>query len=159
MKKLLMIMMAIFFALPALSEELSLPYEVYTEGREIGEGPVVVVFWTDWCSTCARQERVVNELRKSGKYDGITFWEVDWDEHDESEIASWYGVHRRSTLVSVFEGTRVDILNSETRSARIEEFLDALVSVSEKEVLLEDAALPFAWPELRLNSEGCTLGC
>lgn len=153
--------MAVCLALPVWAQDTSPVFDIYDDGFEIGEGPVVVAFWTDWCSTCARQERVVKNLRDSGKYDNVRFVKVDWDIHKDSEIASWYGVHRRSTLISVFEGTRVDVLNSETRSGRIEDFLDALVAVSDREVLLEDAALPMALPELRLDGqgEGCTLGC
>lgn len=161
MKILFSIFAALCFAFPVWGQDTSPVFETYEEGLEIGEGPVVVAFWTDWCTTCSRQERVVDELRGSREYDNVRFVKVDWDKHKDSEIGSWYGVHRRSTLISVFDGTRVDILNSETRSGRIEDFLDALVSVSEKEVLLEDAALPAALPELRLDAqgEGCTLGC
>ena len=57
----------------------------YTPGaieKALKEGKTVFVDYSaTWCSTCKRQERVINSLRAADpSYDGaMTFVKVDWD--------------------------------------------------------------------------------
>lgn len=62
---------------------------------------VLVDYKASWCSTCARQERVINQLRKeNGDYDkSLTFVAVDWDDYRNHEVSTSRNIPRRSTLV------------------------------------------------------------
>ncbi len=77
----------------------------YTPGlikSELAAGKTVFVdYGAAWCSTCARQERVINELRaKSGKYDdAMTFIKVDWDTYSGHNVTTSRNIPRRSTLL------------------------------------------------------------
>ncbi|WP_371170272.1 thioredoxin family protein [Aliiroseovarius sp. 2305UL8-7] len=77
----------------------------YTPGlvtKALGEGKTVFLdFKASWCSTCARQERVINALRAENPAydDAITFIDVDWDQHGNSKLAKSLRIPRRSTLV------------------------------------------------------------
>lgn len=77
----------------------------YTEGvikQALSEGKTVFVDYTaTWCSTCKRQERVINALRAADpKYDAaMTFVKVDWDDFSRAEVTTSRGIPRRSTLI------------------------------------------------------------
>lgn len=77
----------------------------YTEGlvkERLAKGDTVFLdFKADWCTTCARQERVINALRtENPAYDSaITFINVDWDRHGRGALATELNIARRSTLV------------------------------------------------------------
>lgn len=77
----------------------------YTEGvikQALAEGKTVFVDYTaTWCSTCKRQERVINALRAADpKYDAaMTFVKVDWDDFSRAEVTTSRGIPRRSTLI------------------------------------------------------------
>lgn len=64
---------------------------------------IVLRFYTDWCSTCARQERVINSLRaEMPQIDSdMTVIEVNWDEYANSDLARQFNVPRRSTIIAL----------------------------------------------------------
>jgi thiol-disulfide isomerase/thioredoxin len=68
----------------------------------LGDGKTVFVDYSaTWCSTCKRQERVINALRAGDPtYDSkMTFVKVDWDTYKSHEVAVFRGIPRRSTLI------------------------------------------------------------
>lgn len=70
----------------------------------LAEGKTVFVdFAADWCSTCARQERVINALRaENPEYDAnIVFVRVDWDEFGRAPVVVDRNIPRRSTLIAL----------------------------------------------------------
>jgi len=68
--------------------------------------PFLIDFYTDWCVTCAAQERVLGELQaESAAYKSIPILKVDWDVHSRSDLAKGLAIPRRSTLV-VMDGER-----------------------------------------------------
>ena len=77
----------------------------YTPGAidaALAEGKTVFVdFSATWCSTCKRQERVIDAIRASDpKYDaGLTFFKVDWDTYKAHEVTTSRNIPRRSTLL------------------------------------------------------------
>ncbi|MEL6964376.1 MAG: thioredoxin family protein, partial [Pseudomonadota bacterium] len=77
----------------------------YTPGLiqdALADGKTVFVdFAADWCSTCARQERVINELRaENPAYDEhILFVRVDWDDFGREDVSTSRNIPRRSTLL------------------------------------------------------------
>lgn len=77
----------------------------YTPGlvqKHLDKGDTVFLdFKTDWCTTCAAQERVINALKSENPdYEkNIVFVNVDWDEHSNSDLSRSLKIPRRSTLV------------------------------------------------------------
>lgn len=77
----------------------------YTPGLikdKLAAGETVFVdFAADWCGTCKRQERVVEELRaENPDFDNsMSFVRVDWDKHGSHEVATSRNIPRRSTLL------------------------------------------------------------
>ena len=90
----------------------------------LSQGETVFIrFYTNWCSTCARQDRVINALRGENPiYDEkLTYVEVDWDVHRGSNLSRELNIPRRSTLVvlkgddelgRIVAGTGVDDIRS-----------------------------------------------
>jgi thioredoxin 1 len=84
---------------------LAAPPLDYTRGlvrRKLRAGETVFVdFYTDWCTTCRAQERIINTLKSENPaYEkSITFVRVDWDIHSRSKLAKSLKIPRRSTLV------------------------------------------------------------
>lgn len=83
----------------------------YTPGlvqKALAEGKTVFLdFKAEWCSTCARQERVINALKaENPAYDAnVLFVNVDWDKYGRSDLAQSLNIPRRSTLV-VLKGNK-----------------------------------------------------
>ena len=79
--------------------------EAYTPGlvaKKLAKGETVFVdFYTDWCTTCARQQRILSKLKSANpEYEkNISFVSVDWDVHSRSKLAKDLKIPRRSTLV------------------------------------------------------------
>lgn len=77
----------------------------YTPGlvqKHLDAGDTVFLdFKTDWCTTCAAQERVINALKSANPdYEkNIVFVNVDWDVHSGSDLSRSLKIPRRSTLV------------------------------------------------------------
>ena len=77
----------------------------YTPGAidaALAEGKTVFVdFSATWCSTCKRQERVINALRaENPDYDAkLTFIKVDWDTYSRAAVTTSRNIPRRSTLL------------------------------------------------------------
>lgn len=77
----------------------------YTPGlikSKLAAGETVLVdFAATWCSTCKRQERVIDELRAANPAldENISFVKVDWDTYSSSEVVTSRNIPRRSTLI------------------------------------------------------------
>lgn len=77
----------------------------YTPGliaTKLAAGETVFVdYAAAWCSTCKRQERIVDELRANNpEFDkNISFVTVDWDKYGSSDVARSRNIPRRSTLI------------------------------------------------------------
>ena len=125
-----------FATLVLPNQGLTLEKVFYTPGLAeaiIKEGKVVFLdFWTNWCSTCAAQTRVINELRSSDpNYDSkITFITVDWDQYSKAQISKDLKVFRRSTLVAVTDGKVLEPLVAATSRKEIKSLMDAALSVT-----------------------------
>ena len=64
---------------------------------------IILDFYATWCSTCARQQRVMEELRaQNPAYDqNLTLIHVDWDEYGDGELSRRFNVPRRSTIIAL----------------------------------------------------------
>ena len=108
----------------------------YTPGLAedaMAAGKVVFLdFWTNWCSTCAKQDRVITELRRSNPdYDAkITFITVDWDVYADGQLAKDLGIPRRSTLVALKGRDEIGRIVAGTAQAEIKALLDAALAAA-----------------------------
>lgn len=93
----------------------------------IKEGKVVFLdFWTNWCTTCVAQDRVIRKLRSSNQtYDSrITFITVNWDQYSDAQISKRLKVLRRSTLIAMKGSKELGRLVAATSQKDIKELMD-----------------------------------
>ena len=63
---------------------------------------IILNFHATWCSTCARQERIMDMLMgENAAYRGLTLIRVDWDTYANSELSRRFAVPRRSTIIAL----------------------------------------------------------
>lgn len=106
----------------------------YTPGNaeaDMDAGKVVFLdFWTNWCSTCAAQNRVIDALRDADPaYDkAIAFYTVDWDEYADSQLSTDLQIPRRSVLVALKGRKEIGRVVVDTSETAIKALLDAAVA-------------------------------
>lgn len=86
---------------PAMASD-TLDYAPGLIKQALADGKTVFVdYAADWCSTCARQERVIAALRdENPQYDqAMVFVRVDWDDYRRHEVSTSRNIPRRSTLI------------------------------------------------------------
>ena len=122
---------AVTMPMPAWAKPLD-----YTEGlvkQHLAKGETVFLdFKTDWCTTCAAQERVLNALKKSNpEYEkSITFINVDWDVHSRSALAIDLNIPRRSTLVVLRGDQELGRIVAGTSKKDIQALMDTALSAA-----------------------------
>lgn len=93
---------------------------------------VFVDYAADWCSTCARQERVINALREANPAydDAMLFVRVDWDDFARHEVATSRNVPRRSTLLVLRGEDELGRIVAGTSQSDIQALMDAGLSAT-----------------------------
>jgi len=102
-------------------------YEPGVIQSALAEGRTVFVdYAADWCSTCKRQERVINALRaENPAYDqAMTFVRVDWDDYRNNGVTRSRGVPRRSTLLVLRGDQELGRLIAGTSESQIKALMD-----------------------------------
>ncbi|MEH6835963.1 MULTISPECIES: thioredoxin family protein [Falsihalocynthiibacter] len=103
----------------------------YTPGlvdKALAEGKTVFIdFATDWCTTCAAQNRVIQKLRaENPAYDaGLLFVYFDWDQYSKDELARRLKIPRRSVLVVLKGDAEIGRVTLGTSEEEIKALLDA----------------------------------
>lgn len=95
--------------------------------QALAEGKTVLVdYKASWCSTCARQERVIDSLRSQDpNYDkNITFIAVDWDQYGDHTVTTSRNVPRRSTLLLLKGDKELGRIVAGTSTSQIKALLD-----------------------------------
>ncbi len=113
-------------ALPALAGEM-LTYKPGLIDNALSQGKTVFVdFAADWCSTCARQERVISSLRSENPaYDqAMVFVRVDWDDFRNHDVATSRNIPRRSTLVLLRGDQELGRIVAGTGTGAIKDLMD-----------------------------------
>lgn len=122
-------------ALPALPT-FAAERVFYTPGLAedaMAAGKVVFLdFWTNWCSTCAAQDRVIMGLRaQNPAYDkAITFITVDWDQYADGDLAAALQIPRRSVLVALKGKTELGRIVAGTATEDIKALMDAALAAA-----------------------------
>ena len=93
---------------------------------------VFIDFYAKWCSTCARQERVIETiLRDEPAYrESVRFFALDWDRHQSSDLAKSLNIPRRSTLVVLKGDREYGRIVAGTSHAQIKDLMDIAVQVA-----------------------------
>ncbi len=89
-------------ALPAFADDKMLDYTPGLIKERLAAGETLFVdYATDWCTTCAAQEREIGSLRgENAAYnENITFIRVDFDDYRRHEVSTSRKIPRRSTLI------------------------------------------------------------
>jgi hypothetical protein len=82
---------------------------------------IVLMFSADWCSTCRRQERIIDDLRAADpRIDAeLTVIRVNWDQYGTGELSRRFAVPRRSTLIALRGDQELDRIVAGTGEAAI----------------------------------------
>ena len=102
----------------------------YTPGlikKHLAAGKTVFVdYAASWCSTCARQERVINALRRENPdYDrNMVFVRVDWDAFRNHEVTTSRRIPRRSTLLVLKGNKELGRIIAGTSERKIKALMD-----------------------------------
>lgn len=107
----------------------------YTPGlvkQKLAAGEVVFVdFYTDWCTTCAAQQRVISALKaENPAYQAISFVSVNWDKHSGSDLAKDLKIPRRSTLVALSKDGELGRIVAGTGKDLIKALMDQALNVA-----------------------------
>lgn len=87
---------------------------------------VFVDYSATWCSTCKRQERVIEALKAENPAyaNAMTFVKVDWDDYGRHEVATSRGIPRRSTLLVLKGDQELGRIVAGTSTAQIKALMD-----------------------------------
>lgn len=87
---------------------------------------VFVDYSATWCSTCRRQERVINALRSEDPaYDSaMVFVKVDWDTYKNHAVTTSRSIPRRSTLLVLRGEDELGRIVAGTSQGQIKELMD-----------------------------------
>ncbi|MEM9127685.1 MAG: thioredoxin family protein [Pseudomonadota bacterium] len=124
---------AAFVVPSALRASGATPYVPGLVESELASGKTVFLdFTAAWCTTCARQERVLTELKgENPAYEqAISFIDVDWDMFRQAEITQRLRIPRRSTLVVLKGNSELGRIVAGTRKADIKALMDKALAAA-----------------------------
>ncbi|MEM8729712.1 MAG: thioredoxin family protein [Pseudomonadota bacterium] len=123
----LLIGAAALAATPALAAKGFVDYRPGLIDELLSNGQVVFVdYAADWCSTCARQERVIQALLADNPAyaQAMTFVRVDWDAYRSDPVTTARQIPRRSTLLVLKGNQELGRLVAATSQSDIKALLD-----------------------------------
>ena len=94
---------------------------------------VFVDYSASWCSTCARQERVISALRaENPAYDAnLVFVRVDWDSFGRAPVTRDRRIPRRSTLIVLKGDQELGRIVAGTGTSQIKSLMDTGLSAAQ----------------------------
>lgn len=112
---------------PSLATAASVNYTPNLIKDALAEGKTVFVdYAADWCITCKRQERLIDQLReRNPAYDeNMTFVRVNWDVYSDHEVTESRNIPRRSTLIVLNGEEELGRIVAGTNINKIQELMD-----------------------------------
>ena len=114
--------------LPSIAHaRIGMDYKPGLVDKLLADGKTVFVdFYTDWCSTCAAQERAINALLKQNPayQEQIEFVSLNWDYYSKDALSQRLNIPRRSTLVVLKGDQELGRIVAGTRKADIKALMD-----------------------------------
>ena len=105
MKKIFIFIFCLFaFGANAIEKKTTFDKELFNKAQS--EGKIVVVSsWIKYCSSCAKQMKVLQKAKKEGELSDIKFDNIEYFSFDvtNSEIANLFDVQYQTTLL-IFKG-------------------------------------------------------
>lgn len=120
-------------ALPKAALAAPLDYTPGLVEKRLKAGETVFLdFKASWCGTCKAQERVINALKSENPaYEAnVTFINVDWDAHKDSDLRNSLKIPRRSTLVALKGDAEIGRIVAETSKDGIKALMDKALSAA-----------------------------
>ncbi len=113
--------------LAALASEGFVEYTPGLIKKELAAGKTLLVDYSaKWCSTCARQARVINSLRADNPQldESMLFIKVDWDTYSSHAVTRSRGIPRRSTLILLKGDDELGRIVAGTSESQIKSLLE-----------------------------------
>lgn len=116
-------------ALPQSAFAKTVSYSSDTFASYLANGETFLLgIHAKWCSTCARQTRVINALRGQGEfYNNLVVMEADWDEERTGALVSDLNIPRRSTLIMFKGGKEIGRIVAGTGEKQIKDLIDKAI--------------------------------
>lgn len=124
---------ASLFAKPAFAEPVFTHYTPGLVDALLAEGKTVFIdYAAHWCSTCARQERVIQSLKAQNPEYGanVVFVRVDWDEYRNDAVTTFNNIPRRSTLIVLKGEEELGRIVADTRESEIKALMDLALNAA-----------------------------
>ena len=106
-KKILILTICMFaFNVNAMEKKTTFDQELFNKAKS--EGKVIVISsWIEYCSSCAKQMKILQTAKKEGELSDIKFDNIEYFSFDvtNSEIANLFDVQYQTTLL-IFKGDR-----------------------------------------------------
>jgi thiol-disulfide isomerase/thioredoxin len=120
----LALILSFAFAASAFAFAGFAPYEKTKFDQLVQSGaPVIAHVHATWCSTCKRQETLMNEMLKDPRYAKVQAVRVDYDKDTAFEKA--HNVSSRATILVFKGGKEVSRLVFDTDPEHIRKTIDA----------------------------------
>ena len=104
-KKILILTICVFaFSANAMEKKTTFNQELFNKAQS--EGKVIVISsWIEYCSSCARQMKILQTAKKEGELEDINFDNIEYFSFDvtNSEIANLLDIQYQTTLL-IFKG-------------------------------------------------------
>lgn len=113
--------------MPAHAAKTFVDYKPGLIKKHLAAGKTVFVdYGATWCTTCAAQKRVINELVKENpKYkSAMKFVLVDWDDFGSAAVSTSRNIPRRSTLLVLKGNKELGRIVAGTSKAKIKALMD-----------------------------------
>ena len=129
MKKIFIFIFCLFaFGANAIEKKTTFDKELFNKAQS--EGKIVVVSsWIKYCSSCAKQMKVLQKAKKEGELSDIKFDNIEYFSFDvtNSNIADAFNVLYQTTLLIFKDGKEVYRSIGETTEDLIYEALKASI--------------------------------
>ena len=106
-KRILILIICLFaFSANAMEKKTTFDQELFNKAQS--EGKVIVISsWIEYCSSCAKQMKILQTAKKEGELSDIKFDNIEYFSFDVTnrEIANLFDVQYQTTLL-IFNGVQ-----------------------------------------------------
>lgn len=130
MKRRLFILFLMSFLLTpvlAQAQNKTLEYEPGLLKQQLAAGKTVFVdYYTNWCGTCKRQARVIEQLRTANPAynQKMVFMAVNWSVYEDHSVSTSRNIPRRSTLIVLRGNKELGRIVAGTSKTAIKSLMD-----------------------------------